>query len=150
MTSYTGGCSCGGVRFAIDDYLYVLACHCNACKKRTGSVFGMSVVVEKTSVATFQGMTKTFTRTAESARTVDYEFCPNCGTTIRWRIEAAPTRQMFAGGAFDDMSKLYVAGEMCTDTAIPWARIGCELSRSGEPDPDFRAAMIERAKMLLR
>jgi hypothetical protein len=95
-------------------------------------------------------MTKTFTRTAESARTVDYEFCPNCGTTIRWRIEAVPTRQMFAGGAFDDMSKLYVAGEMYTDTAIPWARIGCELSRSGEPDLDFRAAMIERAKMLLR
>ena len=55
MTSYTGACSCGGVRFAIDDYLYVLACHCNACKKRTGSVFGISVVVEKTASQHFRG-----------------------------------------------------------------------------------------------
>ena len=25
MTSHVGGCSCGSVRYAIDDYLYVLA-----------------------------------------------------------------------------------------------------------------------------
>jgi hypothetical protein len=148
MTSHVGGCSCGSVRYAIDDYLYVLACHCQACKKRTGSAFGVSVVVDNASVADLQGETKTFTRKAESGQSVDYEFCPNCGTTIRWSIKAAPHRKIFAGGTIDRMSQLTVAGEMYTETAIPWARLGCELSRPGEPDNDFRAALIEKSKQL--
>ena len=145
---YTGGCSCGSVRFAIDDYLYVLACHCQACKKRTGSAFGVSVVVENAKVTSLEGQTKTFTRKAESGRSVDYEFCPNCGTTIRWGIKAAPDRKIFAGGAVDQIMQLTVAGEMYSGTALPWVRLGCDLSRSGEPDNEFRAALIEKSKRL--
>lgn len=148
MTSHSGGCSCGSVRFAINDLLYVLVCHCDACKKRTGSAFGVSVVVDNADILNLQGETKTFTRKAESGRSVDYEFCPNCGTTIRWGIKAAPNRKIFAGGAFDNMSRFTAAGEMYTETALPWARLGCELSRSGEPDSDFRAALIEKSKQL--
>ncbi len=36
MKLYSGGCSCGAVRFAIERFLYVLACHCDACKKAHG------------------------------------------------------------------------------------------------------------------
>lgn len=148
MTSYAGGCSCGSVRFAIDDYLYVLVCHCDACKKRTGSAFGVSVVVDNARVSGLQGETKTFIRKADSGRSVEYEFCPNCGTTIRWSIKAVPHRKIFAGGAFDNMGQFTAAGEMYTVTALPWARPRCELSRSGEPDQDFRAALIEKSKQL--
>jgi hypothetical protein len=146
--AYTGGCSCGSVRFAVDDYLYVLACHCQACKKRTGSAFGISVVVENAKVSSLEGQTKTFTRKAESGRSVDYEFCPNCGTTIRWGIKAAPDRKIFAGGALDQIMQLTVAGEMYSGTALPWVRLGCDLSRPGEPDNEFRAALIEKSKRL--
>jgi len=146
MATIEGGCSCGGVRFAIDDYLYVIACHCNSCKKRTGTVYGVSVVVEKGSITALEGETKIYKRTAESGRAVDYEFCPTCGTTFSWQIEAVPTRRMFAGGAFDDMSQFTVAGEMYTSTALPWARIGSELTRVDEPDTEFRKALMEASK----
>ena len=36
------------------------------------------------------------------------------------------------------MKQFTAAGEMYTETALPWARLECELSRSGEPDNDFR------------
>jgi hypothetical protein len=52
-------------------------------------------------------------RAAEkAARKVHYEFCPQCGATIRWRIDIVPNRQVFAGGAFDDIreSKKTVPG----------------------------------------
>lgn len=143
MAAFHGGCSCGSVRFTVDNYLYVIACHCDACKKRTGTPCGVSVVVEKENIISVKGETKTYVRTAESGRTVDYEFCPNCATTISWQIKAAPTRRIFAAGAFDDMSNFVVAGEMYTSTALPWARIGCELSRENEPDTEFRTALIE-------
>lgn len=150
MTSYRGGCSCGAVRFAIGRFLYVMACHCDACKKRTGSAFGLSVMVDDGDVAEFTGATKTFVRTAESGRPVRYEFCPDCGTTVRWRVEVIPNRQIFAAGAFDDFRTLPIAGEMYTDMANSRARLNCDLVRPGEPDETFRAALIEHAKSLRR
>ena len=148
MVGFKGGCSCGAVRFTISEYLYVLACHCDACKKRTGGAFGVSVVVESPNVTEFHGETKTFLRKAESGRSVPYEFCPKCGATVRWRIETTSNRQIFAGGSFDDAHGFSLAGEMYTDKAIPWARLGCDLSRPGESDDSMRATMLKNAKGL--
>jgi len=46
------------------------------------------------------------------------------------------------------MSRFTVAGEMYTETALPWARLECELSRTGEPDNEFRAALMAKSKQL--
>ena len=146
--SFTGGCSCGAVRFAIRDYLYALVCHCDACKKRTGSAFGISVVVENADILDLRGALQTYTRIAESGRPVDYEFCPRCGATIQWDIEKFPTRTIFAGGAFDDMRLFPAAGEMYNECALDWARPRCALSCVGEPDAEFGATLIARAKEL--
>jgi hypothetical protein len=147
MTPVKGGCSCGSVRFELSDRpMGTILCHCGACKKRTGSAFGFSIVVDTANVKEFVGPTKTFNRIGDSGRSVRYEFCPNCGTTLRWHVELIPTRQVFAGGAFDDPGQFEVFGEMYTDEALPWARIGCELSRPGAPDDQFRNALMERAK----
>ena len=146
--SFTGGCSCGAVRFAVRDYLYVLVCHCDACKKRTGSAYGISVVVENADLLELRGALQTYSRVAESGRPVPYEFCPGCGTTIRWRVEKFHTRTIFAGGAFDDIGRLAAAGEMYTESALAWARPQCALSCVGEPDAVLGAALIEQAKKL--
>jgi Glutathione-dependent formaldehyde-activating enzyme len=56
MASYKGACSCGAVRFELSSHpLWVLACHCDACKKRTGSAYGVSVMVENGGVRKFTG-----------------------------------------------------------------------------------------------
>ena len=143
MKSYSGRCSCGTVSFEIETFLYVLACHCDACKKRTGSAFGLSVPVEAESVISFSGKTTTFIRTAESGRRVHYEFCQTCGTTVRWRLDASK-RFIFAAGAFDAVQEFKAVGEMYTAVALPWARLGCELERPGLSDDSLKEAMIER------
>jgi hypothetical protein len=149
VTIYEGGCSCGAVRFQLsDDPLWTNICHCNACKKRTGSAFGFSVVVDKANVKEFSGQTKTFIRTGESGKSVRYDFCPNCGTTLRWQVELLPNRQVFAGGAFDDADQFQIVSEMYTDQALPWSRIGRELACSGPPDNQFREAAIAKMKGL--
>jgi hypothetical protein len=145
---YSGGCSCRQVRFVVSDVLYVLACHCDACKKRTGSAFGLSAVVEQANVREFQGTTTTYVRTAESGKPVHYEFCPFCGTTVRWGIQAVPERQIFAAGAFDDPRAFRAAGEMYVERALPWARLGCDLVRAGEPDHEFRRALIAKTEAI--
>lgn len=140
----SGGCSCGALRFAIDRYLYAQLCHCEACRKRTGSAYGISVVIENAALLEFGGATRTFRRVAESGNPVEYEFCPECGSVIRWRVAGLAGRQVIAGGAFDDAGAFEIAGEMYTAKALPWARLGCEISTTGEPDAAYRSALITK------
>jgi hypothetical protein len=146
MKSHKGGCSCGAVRFEIGDPLWVLACHCDACKKRTGSAYGVSVMVENQSVKQFTGETRTYARSGDSGNNVRYEFCPHCGTTIRWHVDIVPNRQAFAGGAFDAMEAFTVVAEMYTNDALPWARLSCDLSEPKGPDDAFRSLMVAATK----
>ena len=148
MKALSGGCSCGAVRFAVDDYLYVLMCHCDACKKRTGSAYGLSVMIDNSSLTEFTGETRTFTRRGESGKPVHFEFCPECGTTVRWRIDIVPNRQVFALGAFDEPGQFRVVGEMYAEFALPWARLGCDLVRPGAPDDPFRKALVSKSREL--
>ena len=149
MERYKGGCTCGSVRFELEDHpYYVGACHCSTCKKRTGSDYGLSVPTDAENVKTFTGETKTHTRTGDTGNQVHYEFCPNCGSTLRWGIEAVPSRAILAGGNFDDLSQLSVAGEMYVETSVDWARLGCDLTQVGEPNNEFRAALMETSKRL--
>ena len=147
MENLRGGCSCGSVRFELaGDPLWVLACHCDACKKRTGSAYGVAVMVGNQTVKEFSGKTRTFTRIGDSGNKIQYDFCPDCGTTLRWHVDIVPGRQAFAGGTFDDMNLLRLTAEMYTDAALPWARIGCELARARSPDDAFRDLMVSKTK----
>ena len=151
MTQLEGGCSCGSVRFKLNrGPLWTNICHCEACRKRTGSAFGFSVVVEAVAVAEFSGDTKTFTRKGGSGKHVHYEFCPRCGTTLRWHVELLAGQQVFAGGAFDDPTQFEVMGEMYADQALTWSRIGHELACPGAPDDQFRKAATAKMKALRR
>lgn len=142
--SLSGGCSCGAVRFTIARHLFAQLCHCDACKKRTGSAYGMSVVIENSDLKEFRGEVRTFMRVAESGNPVEYDFCPICATTVRWRVAPLLNRQVLAGGAFDDPRAFQMVGEMYTAEALSWARIGCELTRPGAPDDTYRTAMVAR------
>jgi len=147
MRYLEGGCSCGAVRFTLEGALWVAACHCSACKKRTGSAFGISIVVDDRMVVAATGATRTFIRTGESGKAVHYEFCPECGTTVRWRVELIGNRYVYAAGTLDDPSAIEVVAEMYTAQALPGARFGCELTREGAPDDAFRKAVTEKTRV---
>jgi hypothetical protein len=147
MKSYKGGCSCGSIRYELSGSpLWVNACHCDACKKRTGSAYGISAVVEKSMVRAFSGATKSYSRKGDSGKTVNYDFCPNCGTTVRWRVELMPSREIYAVGTLDQPGQVAPDGEYYTDAALPFARLNCALACSAAPDNAFRQALMEHAK----
>jgi hypothetical protein len=147
MNRYKGGCSCGSIRYELGGRpLWITACHCDACKKRTGSAFGLSAVVEKSTVQVFSGATKTFTRKGDSGKTVEYDFCPNCGTTVRWRVEVMPGREIYAVGTLDQPGQIRPDGEYYTDAALAFARLGCDLTCPAAPNNELREALIDHAK----
>jgi hypothetical protein len=150
MKRLEGGCSCGAVRFSLKRPLFVWICHCNACKKRTGTAYGISLPVDDDAVEMFEGATKIFTRVGESGNKVDYEFCPICGTTVRWRVERIGNRQCYAGGALDDPSQIEISGEMYASEALSWARLQCPISNAYAPDPTFIKELSEKARLSTR
>jgi hypothetical protein len=76
-------------------------CHCLACQRRTGSVYGTQARFPREKVAT-NGRSTSFVRKADSGNTLTFHFCPHCGTTVFWTIDALPNLVAVAVGAFAD------------------------------------------------
>jgi hypothetical protein len=102
MPTHHATCSCGQLRVTCDgDPVRVSICHCLACQRRTGSVFGAQARFPRAQVR-IEGQSTVWSRSGDSGSAVTFHFCPACGATVYWRIEAAPELIAVAIGAFAD------------------------------------------------
>ena len=80
-----GFCKCGGVHFELrNEPLFVHACHCLDCKRKTGSSFGLTCIVLENDIAITQGSLRPVEVSSES--TVYH--CSQCDAKI-YRTSAA-------------------------------------------------------------
>jgi hypothetical protein len=79
----------------------VSACHCLACQRRSGSAFAVQARWPVDQV-TVTGESRVWERTADSGRKAAYRFCPTCGATVAYEIEAFPGLVAVPVGAFAD------------------------------------------------
>jgi hypothetical protein len=97
MTSHTGGCQCGAIRFRVSGELKDSSiCHCRMCQKAFGAYY---VSVRGADLQWTRGERKKF----HSSNFVERGFCGNCGTPLTYE---APDGMAIAAGAFDDPSSL--------------------------------------------
>ena len=95
-------CSCGQLKATCDgDPIRVSICHCLACQRRTGSPFGQQARWHADKVRV-EGNAKTFVRTGDSGGTITFRFCPSCGATVFYDIDAMPGMIAVPVGAFAD------------------------------------------------
>jgi hypothetical protein len=100
MTAHEAACVCGGLTLRVEgDPEYVSSCACQACQRRTGAPFGVTVFYRQDRVAEV-GEARSYRRIAESGNALDYRFCPTCGTTVWWDPEVRPGLVAVAGGCF--------------------------------------------------
>ena len=98
----TASCSCGDlVAQTRAEPLRVSICHCHACQRRTGSVFGVQARFRRDDV-TIRGKPRTYVRAAHSGTRGAFEFCPRCGTTVHYGIEGNDEFIAIPVGAFAD------------------------------------------------
>jgi hypothetical protein len=72
-----------------------------ACRRRTGSVFGAQARFPD-AAATVEGESRDFMRRGDEGGEVTSHFCPNCGSTVYWRLDAISGFTSVAIGAFAD------------------------------------------------
>lgn len=102
--SRKASCSCGQLSaLATGEPVRVSVCHCTACQRRTGSVFGAQSRFPEQCVAV-SGESRKYARVAESGHTLTFFFCPTCGATVYYTNDALPGFVGIPVGAFADPS----------------------------------------------
>lgn len=101
-------------------------CHCNDCKRRTGSAFGAQARFADVDV-TIHGESRTYTRIADSGGAVEQRFCGACGSTVYWRIAAAPGFTSIALGAFTDLEFPAPRISVYEERRMPWFGLACPI-----------------------
>lgn len=123
-----GGCLCGHVRYELtqppEGATY---CHCDDCRRTTGSVFNVGVRVRRASLAILSGTPKAYTKTADSGNLITREFCPECGSSLFTRSPAHPDYVFVKAGTLDDPSVVKPVDQIWTSKKVPWAEIDPDL-----------------------
>ena len=134
----TSRCLCGLVTFESDsDALAVTYCHCDDCRRATGSAFNVGVKVPASSFH-LKGKTRGYESTNDEGHTKIREFCPNCGSQLFTRY---PDNVFIKAGTLDHSDDLQPTREIWTEMSVPWSKIPDGLQRfprGGTSDPGPR------------
>jgi hypothetical protein len=103
MVMRQAACNCGQLQVTCQgEPVRISTCHCLACQRRSGSIFGNQAWFPRENVTLTEGETRQFSRIADSGKSVSYNFCPVCGATVYWEAELFSGLMAVAVGAFGD------------------------------------------------
>lgn len=102
MTQRTARCSCGQLTLrTAEEPLRISICHCHACQRRTGSVFGVQARFRAQAVE-IHGRSSRYMRPGESGGRLRFYFCPACGATVYYELDGLDDIVAVPIGAFAD------------------------------------------------
>ena len=118
----TAQCCCGSTTIELEDKIKLNAlCHCDNCRKRTGSAFGHSLYFPRNAVRRIKGETRTYNLSGDSGSQERY-FCPACGTTLDWHWARFPDWVGVAGGCFTERPP-HPTISACHENVLNWVHI---------------------------
>ncbi len=106
----------------------VSVCHCSACRKRTGSAFGIAVFFPRAQVEV-DGVGATFERMGDSGNSIAFHFCSLCGSTLWWEPQAKPDLIAVAHGAFDDPRAFRPEQSVYEDERQDWIMLADDIAK---------------------
>lgn len=95
-------CSCGQLTAEVSgEPVRIFICHCLACQRRTGSVFGEQARFPRGNVS-ISGTSTVFERVGDEGSRAKFHFCPTCGSTVYYELEGLDEFVAIPVGAFAD------------------------------------------------
>jgi len=102
MPTRLASCSCGQLTAQVSgEPVRISICHCLACQRRTGSVFGEQARFFRTGVS-ISGASSEYVRVGDEGSRVTFHFCPRCGATVYYEPEGMEDFLVIPVGAFAD------------------------------------------------
>lgn len=104
MTKRFASCSCGQLTAQVTgEPVRISICHCLACQRRTGSVFGQQARFRRDDVSV-SGESTAYSRVGDEGGGATFHFCPQCGATVYYLLADLPDYFGIPVGAFADPS----------------------------------------------
>ncbi|MGW8392350.1 GFA family protein [Pseudoduganella sp. HUAS MS19] len=104
MITRVASCSCGQLTAeVVGEPVRISICHCLACQRRTGSVFGEQARFPRENV-TVSGVSTPYERVGDEGGKVTFQFCPTCGSTVYYSLGSLNGFVGIPVGAFADPS----------------------------------------------
>ena len=95
-------CTCGQLRAEVaGDPVRISICHCLNCQRRTGGPFAEQARFAREQVRV-TGHSTEFALTGDGGTTARFHFCPTCGATVYYELDAMPEFLAVPVGAFAD------------------------------------------------
>lgn len=119
----TGGCLCGAVRFECDELGSAGYCHCEDCRRCTGSAFNVSVSCATSAFRILSGELGSFTKRSDSGWDLTRQFCLSCGSPIATSSPRDRTVIYIKAGVLDDPAAVDPKLQAWTCSKVVWADI---------------------------
>lgn len=120
MPKRLASCSCGQLTAEVQgEPVRVSICHCLACQRRTGSVFGEQARFPRENVA-ISGVSTEYVRVGDEGSKARFHFCPGCGATVYYEAEGLEAFVSIPVGAFADPGFPSPRVSVYEDRKHPW------------------------------
>ena len=131
MTTYSGGCLCGGVRYECHaEPAMTAVCHCKHCQKTSGSAFSVVIGVPTASVQVTKSTTlATYNDQGTSGQSVLRKFCSACGAPVISDAAAFPGILFIKVGTLDETGSIKPTLHIWTASAQAWVSIDEAVTR---------------------
>ena len=121
MQKLTGGCLCGAVRYEAQTQSTLhYYCHCSDCRRYGGGAYHAAIVVSGEALKV-TGDLNTWTKVADSSRTVARHTCPACANHLFTSPSPDPFRYSIKAGTLDDPGLFKPRYEIWTASRVEWA-----------------------------
>ena len=90
MSIFTGSCLCGSVNYnSNSDPLVIQNCHCDQCRKATGSVYLTNLFIKEENFE-ITGEVNNYTHLSDAGNNMTKYFCPKCGSQVFGKNSGRP------------------------------------------------------------
>lgn len=122
MTTLSGGCLCGEVRFEVSEApLSAVCCHCRGCQQAHSAPFAALALIPPGGVALTRGTPARHETVANSGAATFREFCGACGTHLFSGGADFPEFRAVKLFALDDPTAFAPVAHVWTSRAVAWS-----------------------------
>lgn len=122
----TGRCLCGNLQFELRGRrLWVAHCHCQSCRRNTGSAVATFVGYNKDQLTYTRGERKFY----QSSPGVQRGFCADCGTPMTYEADRCPDEVHLYVSTIDNPGAFQPQVHVFLGERIPWLELEDDLPR---------------------
>ena len=131
MTTLTGSCLCGNIRFEIaDQFDHFQLCHCTQCQKSTGTAHASNLFTSPNNITWLAGQ-EDLVRYNQPGRRISNVFCKQCGSRMPWLSLSGDTLAVPAG-CLDHTPHLIPQANIFWPERADWYDAGVAAERCDE------------------